>query len=142
MNILYNKEFIMVKLRCLNNARLHSAIYWEATGINETGRMLFKLPVIVSCRWDQTSADLSFDGDYEGNNPDVNVLMDRICVVGSYLMKGDEDKLAEVFNKDPQTLPQARRIKHQDITPVFSKGEYPLEANYQSDEIVIFVRLA
>jgi hypothetical protein len=118
----------------------HKAIYWQYKGINEFGRPTFFDPIVIRCRWDTFSNSNDINDTQDNRSVGMSVLPDRVLVVGSYLMFGDESVLSGL-SESPPDIPNAYVIKNQELVPELSFGECNFEPGYQSDRLSIKVSL-
>jgi hypothetical protein len=126
-------------MRIYRKCRRQKAIYWQRDGIDEYGRPVFKVPVIISCRWDTQNYQNSVDTDKDSLSVNAAVIPDRVLVIGSYLMLGDTlDGMTNV----PPDNPNAFMVKTQQIVPELSfPANFSFEPNYSNDRIIIQVTL-
>jgi hypothetical protein len=118
----------------------HKAIYWQYKGINEFGRPTFLEPIIIRCRWDTFSNSNDISDTQDSRSVGMTVFPDRVLVVGSYLMFGDETVLSGL-SESPPDIPNAYVIKNQELVPELSFERCEFEPGYQSDRLSIKVSL-
>jgi hypothetical protein len=127
-------------MRILQKMLRHNAIYWQYKGVNEYGRPEFFDPIIIRCRWDTFATSNDVADTQDNRSVGMSVLPDRVLVVGSYLMYGDETVLSGLTEKPPD-IPNAYMIKNQELVPELSFTQYSTEPGYQSDRLSIKVTL-
>jgi hypothetical protein len=127
-------------MKILQKMLRHKAIYWQYKGIDEYGRPVFLDPIVIRCRWDTFSNSNDIGDAQDARSVGMNVLPDRVLVVGSYLMFGDETILSGLTEKPPD-VPNAYVIKNQELVPELSFTQYSTEPGYQSDRLSIKVTL-
>jgi hypothetical protein len=120
------------------------AIYWQKAGIADDGTTQFLPPVMIRCRWDYQQRDHEISETTENVNTSGTVFPDRILVVGSFLMHGDETVLAALTEEEkanPAILSGVSMIKTQKIIPEWRHRNTHWKPNDQSDHIFIEVTL-
>jgi hypothetical protein len=122
--------------------RTDTAIYWQRVGVSDSGIPEFSPPVIIKCRWDNQQRNLEISETVEGVNVSGTVYPDRVLVVGSFLLYGNEAAL-NALSKDekanPMLIQDAVMVKTQKITPKWRVRNIQWQPNDQSDQIFIEV---
>ena len=117
-----------------------NVIYWQKVGVNDEGEPEFADPTIIKCRWDQVRTDVQNEDVLTIEVPSNSVYPDRILVVGSYLMLGDEEvlnNLSELQKKDPKFIREARSVKSQSWVFEFGWEQFNVYPGFQSEHITI-----
>ncbi|MDR2170655.1 MAG: hypothetical protein LBP59_10975 [Planctomycetaceae bacterium] len=127
-------------MRIIRTMRVHKAIYWKKTGIDEFGQPTFETPIIIDCRWDSHSPQIDMNDTQDDTSNSMTVFPDRVLEVGSYLMFGGESVLAELTDKPPN-IPAAYPIKSQKIVPRWKHDKLPATPDAQSRHVMIEVTL-
>ena len=129
-------------MRLYKRMRTDSAIYWQRTGVADGGLPEFLPPVIIKCRWDYQQRDNEISEAVESVKVSGTVYPDRVLVVGSFLLYGDEsalDALPENEKMNPMLVQGAVMAKTQKITPKWRVRNIQWQPNDQSDQIFIEV---
>jgi len=69
------------------NRLVHDAVYWEPTGADKRGRMIFGAPTQIKCRW-QDAMVLFSGSNGEQMLSTAKVFPDRELKLDGYLMRG------------------------------------------------------
>ena len=115
-------------------------IYWQKTDVDDEGEAIFAEPVIILCRWDLVNTDTQNEDVISTEVSSNAVYPDRILVVGSYLMLGDEDVLANLRpeqRENPRYIREARAVRSQSWIFELGWEQHNVEPGFQSDHIVI-----
>jgi len=107
-----------------------SAIYWQKTGVDDKSRSTFAEPIVIRCRWDIVQTDLQQQDVIDMEIPGNTVYPDRVLVIDSFLMLGNQemlDNLSPEDKKDPKNIREARLIKSQSTVAElgWEQTEYP-----------------
>ncbi len=117
-----------------------SAIYWQLAGENDLGEPMFLAPVIVKCRWDTVSVNTSLSDRVETQTRSSTIYPDRILVIGSYLMLGDENALARLASDDagnPRRIKDAVMIKDQSTIAELRYAQTSYEPGFMSSHLTV-----
>jgi hypothetical protein len=131
-------------MRIFKRMRVNSAIYWQKISINENGDSVFLSPIIIACRWDSQQDTVEHNETIETNSVSLTVFPDRILVIGSFLMLGDNaklDTLLDAEKSNPVLLRDAFMVKSQKVTPEWRYRDIALTSGLQSDHIMIEVTI-
>jgi hypothetical protein len=120
--------------------RTQHAIYWKNKGIDMYGRPTFEDPIVIKCRWDAHSPQNDVQDTQDSASNPTTVFPDRILVVGSYLMFGDQTVL-DGIEGTPPNLQSAFMIKSVKVVPRWKYRHLPMTPDTQSDQIMIEVTL-
>ena len=129
-------------MRLYKRMRTDFAIYWQRTGVGDDGMPQFLPPVVLKCRWDYWQNDHEVSEATENIRCSGTVYPDRVLVIGSFLMYGDESVLNALSDKEkanPRLLSRAVMAKTQKITPEWRVRKVQWNPNDQSDHIFIEV---
>ena len=129
-------------MRIYRRMRTDFAIYWQRTGIADDGTPLFLSPIAIKCRWDYQQRDSEISDAVENVNVSSTVFPDRVLVVGSFLLYGDEsilDSLSDVEKENPMLVQGAAMVKTQKITPRWRMRHTQWKPNDSSNKITIEV---
>ena len=117
-----------------------SAIYWQLAGENDLGEPLFLSPILIKCRWDTVSVNSSISDKIETQIRSNRIFPDRVLVIGSFLMLGDEKTLAQLpleqFN-NPRTNRDAVMIKDQSTISELRYAQTPYTPGFMSNNLTI-----
>lgn len=117
-----------------------SAIYWKKIGVNDEGEAEFAAPEIIKCRWDQVRTDVQNEDVLTLEVPGNSVFPDRILVIGSYLMLGDDsvlENLTEQQRNDPRFIREARSVKSQSWVFEFGWEQFNVYPDFKSEHMTV-----
>lgn len=117
-----------------------SAIYWQLVGENDLGEPMFLSPIVIKCRWDTVSTNSSISDRIETQTRSNTIFPDRVLVIGSYLMLGDENALARLSPDDagnPRRLPDVVMIKNQSTIAELRYAQTNYEPGFMSSHVTI-----
>ena len=95
---------------------------WEPAANDGFGGFTFPAPTLIKGRWEQKQ-ELFKDADGEEQMSEAIVYVDTDVSVGQYIAEGDQTAIV-----DPETLPNAHRIKQYVKIPDLRQNEYERKA--------------
>lgn len=127
-------------MRIHSLVKLDDVIYWEKVAVDDEGEAVFAEPIIIKCRWDMVQTDVQTEDVVTMEIASNAVYPDRVLVIGSYLMLGNEDKRDELpyeQRQNPRLIRAARSVKSQ--TTVFELGweQREVQPGFMSEHLTI-----
>ena len=115
-------------------------LFWQLLGRDDEGREIFAEPILINCRWDTVQESTESDDVVTTQSKTNSVFPDRVLVVGSYVMLGNQetlDNLTPEEIKHPKLLRNARAIQSQSTIAElgWEQKEYP--PGYMSEPLVV-----
>ena len=104
--------------------------YWQLKTYTASGEPVYEEPTVIKGRWDTLRKENQTNEKVETHVRTVTVFPDRVLVVGSVLMLGDEQMLVTLSPqemKNPLLVPSAVTIMSQSTIAEFG---WPQKANY------------